>query len=417
MNLMLPQARYRIYTSPGSYFSFFRDLFSGSINTGDGCQHLETEIGQRFSVNHALCMPQARVGIYLTIKALIRPGQNVILSPYTIADVINMVICAGGTPVFADIDRRTCNIDPAQIEQLIDKHTGAVMITHLHGLACPIDQIMAICKHHKVPLIEDAAQAFGSTVNGQLLGTFGDAGIFSFGMYKNITSFFGGMVVTPHQDLHKKIKQPISRFPATENAKLIKKVTSGLLTDLATSPPLFQLLVYHIFRFGHMHRIKAINRHVETELDLTAKDTIPETYLRQLTDLQARLILCKLGMVNKDNQTRQKYASIYHEELKEFQEELLLPPLPGDGSHIYTYYPVQYRDRSTLVRWMMQNYRDLGVQHLKNCADLPAFKKYFRDCPKARATADQVILLPTYPRYTEKQVRRNTDILRLFFSK
>src|SRR6185503_17787272 len=101
------------------------------------------------------------------VKALIKPGRKVILSPYTIADVVNMVVCAGGEPVFADIERETCNVDAAEVERLIDDQTGAVMVTHFYGLACDIERIAKICKDRNVPLIEDAAQAFGVRVNGK----------------------------------------------------------------------------------------------------------------------------------------------------------------------------------------------------------------------------------------------------------
>ena len=96
----------------------------GQTAQGDDVQRLENEIISRFKVPYAACVPQARVGIYLAIKGLIQLGQKVIVSPYTIADVINMVICAGGVPVFADIDRRTTNVAAAEIEKLIDDQTA-----------------------------------------------------------------------------------------------------------------------------------------------------------------------------------------------------------------------------------------------------------------------------------------------------
>ena len=130
--------------------------------------------------------------------------------------------------------------------------------------------------------------------------------------------------------------------------------------------------------------------------------------------IQARLLLSKLDRVEMDTATRIRYAGIYHEGLSGLNE-LILPPFKIDGSHIYTYYPIQYKDRLKLVKWLIKHYCDLGVQHLKNCADLPAFKDYYQDCPNARATANEVILLPTYPRYPEKEIKRNVRLIRQFF--
>jgi len=155
---------------------------------------------------------------------------------------------------------------------------------------------------------------------------------------------------------------------------------------------------------------------VETELDLIRKDRIPESYLQRMTPMQARLVLSKIDRVEMDNAERVRYARIYYEGLSDLAD-LILPPLRKDGSHIYTNYPIQYRDRQSLVKWLMEHHRDIGVQHLKNCADLPAFQEYYRDCPNARATANDVILLPTYPRYGEGEVRRNVHVIKSFFGK
>ena len=81
---------------------------------GDSCRELEEAIQKRQDIAHAICVAKARVGIFVAIRALVRPGQKVVLSPYTISDVINMVICAGGIPVFCDLGRDTCNVDPAR---------------------------------------------------------------------------------------------------------------------------------------------------------------------------------------------------------------------------------------------------------------------------------------------------------------
>jgi perosamine synthetase len=416
MGNFAPRSRFRLYTSIPNYFSIFKDGFLGKSHKGDDCEKIETAIQNCSNVAFATCVPQARVGIYLAIKSIINPGQKVILSPYTITDVINMVICAGGVPVAADIDRETCNIDPDQIERLINKDTGVVFITHLHGLACPIDRISEICKRHNVPLIEDSAQAFGAKYEGKMVGSFGDAGIYSFGLYKNLTAFYGGMVVTPHIGVSQKIRAELETYPFKDLGILLSKVGSGLMRDFFTFRPLFQLFTYWMFRFGYLHRIKAINRFVETELDQSQKKQIPDNYLRRMLPLQARIALSNLDRVGRDNATRICFAQIYHEGLNDLQE-LILPPLRSDGSHIYQYFPIQYKERDVLVRWLMSKKRDIGIQHLKNVGDLPAFKEYNWDCPNARATAGETILLPTYPQYSESQIRRNVQEIRSFFKK
>lgn len=411
---LAPMARFRIYTRASDYVYFLRDLLTGRATKGDSNQRLEREIGARYQASYAVCVPQGRVGIYLAVKLLITPGQKVVLSPYTIADVINMVVCAGGVPVFADIDRSSTNIRAEDIERLIDDQTGAVMVTHLHGMACEIEKIADICKARNIPLIEDAAQSFGARVHGKAVGTFGDVGVFSFGMYKNITAFYGGIVVTNNEALHRAMAKELDRVPYMASGMLCAKVAKALVTDLVTIPALFKSIVYWVFRFGYLHNVRAINRFVEVELDTSRKSVLPQTYLRRFLPVQARMVLRQLERVDSNAAVRIRYARLYHEGLSDIPG-LMTPPFRDDGSCVYNYFPVQCQDRDALVRWVMQHRRDMAVQHLKNCASLPDFAPEYRDCPNAELTAAQVILLPNYPGYGEASVRRNIAVIRRCF--
>ena len=410
-----PLPRFRVYAKPRDYGSIAAEVLTRRWLRGDGCREIEQAIEDR-GIAHALCVAKARVGIFLAVRAIIEPGQKVVLSPYTISDVINMVICAGGVPVFADLERETCNLDPAQIEKLIDADTGAVLVTHLHGLACDMERVSAICRERSVPLIEDAAQAFGTRFAGRPVGGFGDAGIYSFGMYKNINSFFGGMVVTPRGDLAERLRTEVKGFPPQEISYYLTKVLSGVASDLATWPPLFQALTYPVFRYGFLHDVALLNQQVSVDVDPEMKRELPESYLRQLTPMQARLVLRQLEGVDDASRARIRAAELYHEGLRDLPE-LLLPPLRSDLSHTYSYYPIQVEDRDALLRHMMRQRRDVAAQHLKNCADLPCFEEWQRDCPRARETANSVVLLPTYPRYAVPELEKNVAAIRSFFGR
>jgi perosamine synthetase len=410
-----PRARFRLYTRLQDYLRFGRDVAIGSTAAGDSVTELERALEAHVGTPHAICLPQARVGIYLGIKHLIKPGQKVVLSPYTIADVINMVICAGGVPVFADIDRPSTNVRPDTIEALVDGETGAVMVTHLHGIACDVQAIAALCRARNIPLIEDASQSFGAIVDGKQVGTIGDVGIFSFGMYKSVTAFYGGALVTRRRDVADAVRADLARAPYMSLQMLGAKAAKAFITDLVTSPPLFRALVYWMFRFGYLHDVRAINRFVTIELDTSRKTTLPPSYLRRMRPVQARMVRQQLPNVESDARTRLTYSRIYHEGLRDLAD-ITLPPFRDDGSCVYNYFPIQYRDRVALVKWMMRHGRDLAVQHLKNCAGLESFAPEFRPCPNADRTANEVILLPNYPEYGEASVRANIAAIRSFFA-
>lgn len=408
-----PQPRFRIYTRPASYQRMLTGLLSERPGHESSLEQLEQEVARRAGVRFAICTPTARTGIYLALASLIKPGQKVLLSPVTIVDVINMVLCAGGIPHFIDTEENTCNIDAAEVERHIDSNTGAVLVTHLHGLACDIERIRAVCERAKVPLIEDAAQSFSTRVNSRWTGSFGRAGIFSFGMYKIVNTFYGGMVITNDESLHAAIRSRMASFPYMERSMLLHKVLFALATDISTLPLPFSMFTYWFFRYGYLHHIDVIQDLVTVDRYPVRHETMRSSLLCRMRPVQASLIYDQLDGVEANNQARIRAAQQYHEGLQDIPE-LVLPPHRNDGSHLYTYYAFRCPDRHALMRYALKRRRDLVLSHYHNCASLDIFKDFYRDCPRAEATARQLIYLPTYPRYRAQQIDENIRVIREF---
>lgn len=404
-NAMLqgPLARYRLYGRTRDYATLVLNIAETGAGGDDPIQLLEQAAAEFFGARHAIAVPQNRVGIHLAIRALVRPGRRVVLSPYTLSDVINMVITAGAKPVFADVTRDTCNIDPDQVETLIDERTDAVIVTHLHGLICDMGRLSTICRRHGLALIEDAAQACGAQRDGQRAGTFGDAGVMSFGMYKNVNSFYGGLVLTPDDDVARKIRDWLSDYPLHGAWDILKKAAKAAMTDLATHPILFRRAVYWIFRYAYLNGIEALNRQVKIELAPAMKEALPHDYRRRMRPAQARIVTGQLPDVDRLIDARIETAQRYDAGFRQLNS-VLRPPLVTDRSHGYLHYPIQVPDRDALTCDVVRNGRDIAIQHLRNCADLPCFDRWNRDCPNARAVANSVVLLPTYPGYGPAEV-------------
>lgn len=408
------QPRFRIYSTPKTYFTVLMDFLSGNrLSSGDK-NKLESALKKLTNSPYALPMPQCRVGIYHAVKHLVPKGKKVILSPYTLTDVINMVVCAGAVPVFVDIERSTCNISPEAIEASIDEDTVAILVTHLHGLACDMTRIKSLCEKYDLKLIEDAAQSFGARHEGQFVGTFGDAGVFSFGMYKAVNSFYGGMLLTRHETIENKIRKELNSYPQFESLELLKKAMSGLASDIATWPPLFTVFTFWVFRYAYLHDIDWLNRKVKVDLDPKLKTAIPKYYLRRMTGLQASLVMQQLSTFQQFIERRIKLAQRYYDGLKDVSE-ILLPPMKIDGSHVYSHIAMQVPEREKLIAYMIRNGQDVAIQHLKNCASLSCFSDYSRNCPNAEKTAAENILISSYARYSESAVDKNISLIRRYY--
>ncbi len=137
---------------------------------------------------------------------------------------------------------------------------------------------------------------------------------------------------------------------------------------------------------------------------------MPPDYLRCMSSAQTTLALGELERVDSDTAARIAHAAKYHEALSG-QSGLITPGWQDDSPHIYTYYPIQCRDRETLLDDAMRRGRDFAAQHLRNCADLPDFREFYRDCPNARAAARELVLLPTHPRYPAAEIDRNIEVV------
>jgi dTDP-4-amino-4,6-dideoxygalactose transaminase len=372
---------------------------------------LEAEICRRFDVGAAVCAPMARTALYFTLREMIRPGQSVVMSPLTIVDVVNMVLLAGGVPVFADICRTSCAVDPNQVESLIDARAGAVLITHLHGETAGAFAFQDICRRHGVPLIEDAAQAFGAAESGRRLGTIGDVGIYSFGFYKNLNAWQGGMLVSQNRGLADRIRRQMNQCRCLAAHHLLALTLRGLLTEALTWPPLFASLTARVIRYSELHGVGVVTRRMNPEFGQRRLPTMPKDYLGNMTVPQAMIALRNLDRVDSDTVARIANAARYHRSLSEL-DGLILPRCHEGPSHIYTYYPIQFHNRDALLRYGMLRRRDFAAQHLFNCADLPEFSEFYRDCPNARAAARELILLPTYPRYPATEIEKNIEVIR-----
>lgn len=184
-----------------------RVLRSGQAILGPEVAAFEKEAAEYCGVKHALGCADGTTALLLALTALdIGPGDEVILPPFTFFATLGSVMRTGATPVFADIDPLTYNLDPEQFEAKITPRTKAVIPVHLYGQCADMDAIGEIASRHGIAVIEDAAQSYGADYKGKKCGGFGAIGSFSFYPSKNLgTLGDGGMVTTDEDQLAKKL--------------------------------------------------------------------------------------------------------------------------------------------------------------------------------------------------------------------
>ncbi|MCL0104460.1 DegT/DnrJ/EryC1/StrS aminotransferase family protein [Dehalococcoidia bacterium] len=172
-------------------------LRSGLIATGPKTERFEREFAAYLGRKHAIGTNSCTAALHLGLLALgVGPGDEVVTTPMTFVATANSIIYAGARPVFVDVEPDTINIDPARIEEAITERTGAIMIVHLYGHPCEMDEISDIARRHGLKVIGDCAHAIEAEYRGKKTGALGYIDCFSFYATKNLATGNGGMLVT-----------------------------------------------------------------------------------------------------------------------------------------------------------------------------------------------------------------------------
>ena len=181
---------------------------------GANVDNFEKELAEYVGAGHAAALSSGTAAIHMGLQALgVQKGDIVFCQALTFSASANPIVYEEATPVFIDSEYETWNMDPKALEKAFEKYTPkAVVVVHLYGIPAKMDEIMRICQKHNVPILEDAAESLGATINGKQTGTFGKFGAFSFNGNKIITTSGGGMLVSDDEERIAKV-----RFWATQS--------------------------------------------------------------------------------------------------------------------------------------------------------------------------------------------------------
>jgi dTDP-4-amino-4,6-dideoxygalactose transaminase len=178
------------------------------LGTGPKVAEFEKRVAAYKGVEHAVAVNSCTAGLHLSCLSVgLKPGDEVIVPAMTFCATINAVVHAGATPVLADVEPDTFNIDPCEVRRKITPRTRAILPVHFAGRPCNMDALCSLAESHDLKLIEDCAHAVETEYWGKKAGTFGECGVLSFYSTKNIVTGEGGMVLTNDADLAARVKR------------------------------------------------------------------------------------------------------------------------------------------------------------------------------------------------------------------
>ena len=211
------------------------DLLDRRWLTNDGpfVRDFEKRIAEKIGVRHCLALTNATIALELTIRALGLSGE-VIIPSLTFIATAHALQWHGITPVFCDVEAETFTLDPDRVEELITPQTSAIMGVHLWGRSCRIDKLTDVARRNNLKLMFDAAHAFGCSWNDQMVGSFGDAEVFSFHATKFFNTFEGGAVVTNDDELARRIRV-MRNFGFAGYDEVVSLGTNGKMSEVSAA--------------------------------------------------------------------------------------------------------------------------------------------------------------------------------------
>lgn len=339
---------------------------SGWISTGPKCEELEKMFIDMFKVNYAVSMSNCTDALHLCCLVCgIGPGDEVLCPSLTFAASANCIRYTGATPVFCDIvGPNHINIDPKDIEKKITSKTKAILVVHMAGFPCMMDEIMAIAQKHNLKVIEDACHGPLSEYRSTKLGTIGDCAAFSFFSNKNISTGEGGMFISNNKELADK-----ARLLRSHGMTTMSYQRAG---GHATAYDIVEL--GYNFRLDDIHAAIAIEQLKKLPQDLEQRLAVRSRYVERLSKI--------------DN------VIVPFAENQEFVSNYIMPIIVTKGSA---------EDRDKIREAIHQE----GIQtsvHYPAIHRFSIYKDYGTILPQTEFVTDHEITLPMYAALTNEQV-------------
>ncbi|MEP7307714.1 MAG: aminotransferase class I/II-fold pyridoxal phosphate-dependent enzyme [Acidobacteriota bacterium] len=383
----------------------------GEFIQGPDIARFEEAFAERLGQRHAIAASYGRMAFYYILKALDLPsGSEIVLPALTFWVVPALAQVAGLKVVFADVDPITFTMDPAALERAITPATRAVVPTHLYGLPCDMDAIMSIASRHHLHVIEDCAHSLGATFDGRPVGTFGDAGFFSFQTLKPLNCYGGGLAIVKHEAVAKTVRNIAEREAWPDQKRVENRLLVGRLQRIFIKPWVFSISAFPIL---WVSSLIGANPDVYLWEKIRSLDPLPDSYTERFPNVQAAIGLAALDRVDEWTNDTRRHARAMDQALRDLPG-ITVPQVPPRRTHVYYQYCVYGPQRDELVVQCVRRGVDIETLHVDVCSDLDLFQGARVEpagAPGAHYAAG-AMQVPVYSTLTDAQASRVAQVVR-----
>lgn len=386
----------------GQLKDIVRLLFSNKVAQGKNIELFEKRISQYAGVKFAAATPSGRLAMVFLLEAFgLERGDEIIISSYTLKDLLFLIEAKGFVPKLVDIEEDSFNINPDLLEEQISPRTKVIIATHLFGLPCNLEKILKVARKYNLKVVEDCAHALGASYKGKRVGGLADAGFFSFETLKPINTFGGGMVTTNNPDIHQKIKQALKEYPC-KSGHILRKISFSYFEHFIIKSPLYPFLA----------KLLAGKKTAEilSKFYLSAHKTA-RAKKTQFTNLQAFMALRQMESLEKRNKQREVIAGQLAQQLP---EGVFLQSGNSFSERVFYFFVVKVGHKVNIEKLraeLIQKGIDSGIKAeiTDNCASL---LRQSQDYPVVTQVYSRALQLPLYDKLSLKDADKVAKALK-----
>ena len=370
-------------------------------------------LNEEYNINFVY---KARIGFFHILSYLIKNNLNknkIILSSFTVFDMINMVLLSGFKPIFIDHYKNSPQINTNELKEKIKKNKdeiGAVLLTHYNVNNSELLEISNICKENKIILIEDCSISIGSKIKNDYVGKFGDYSIFSFGFYKFINVLSGGMIISKNKNFYDFVLEKEKNWKIVKFYNLYKLIIKSFIVKFLISKFIFNL-IFPIIKFSYKNDIKLITRFLINDPKPHKKNKFPNEYQFRLSNTQINDIIFQFKNLENQRISREYNYLLYSKNIKNEKINFFHNQQNLINENAYLNFPIIVNDKKKFINYMLANNIDLNPQFYRSVDKLSFLSEYSFDTQQIQSSVSKLITLPTYSGINKNYIHKIIDAI------
>ena len=364
-------------------------------------------LNEKYYINFVF---KARIGLFHILSFLFKNNKTknkIILSSFTVFDMINMILLSGFKPIFVDHYKNSSQIDFDHLKKIIELNNdiGAVLLTHYNVNNSELLKISNICKEKKIVLIEDCAISIASKFDNDYVGKFGDYSIFSFGFYKFVNVLSGGMVFSKNKDFYNFVIEQEKNWNEVKIYNLYKLIIKSFFIRIMSSKIIFNI-IFPIIKFSYKNNVRPITKLLINDPKPHRKHSFPKEYKFRISQNQINEIIFQFKNLENQRKLRELHYKTYSDNIR--NKKIIFFHNKKDllNKNAFLNFPIIIENKNKFLKYMLDNNIDLSPQFYRSVNQLPFLSEYSKQTKYIQDSVSKLVTLPTYAEINKSYINK-----------